>query len=362
MKPSNIFLSISLIVVSICFPNMGRLNAQTHLLLSEIVLGPAEAEFIEIYNPLEQAVELNRYFLADNNQYPFLPGKYCYGPEPSLGLADFIAQFPPSSVIEANSTLVIAFDGDEFDNYYGFRADYEINSTDPNTLDMNVIEGGPSINITNNGEGIILFYWDGTSDLVKDVDLLNAGQPDLGFIVDKTGISVDGPDVGTQATFYLDDAHTIPIQSAVPGMGFSTKRIRFEESNETHANGNGITGDDETTENILVTWDSDYSLPTPNVLNLNLSVNELSDYSPILKVYPNPALKDLSIEIANVDLGTTVMIYLEKLNGEIIEKREIEVTVQPYQTRLNIDSYPKGLYLLRVVSDKEARIAPFVVQ
>ena len=55
-------------------------------------------------------------------------------------------------------------------------------------------------------------------------------------------------------------------QGSPPGPNQSTKRILLEGDYELHTGtGNGIAGDDETSENTLMTWDhAPYSAPTPN--------------------------------------------------------------------------------------------------
>jgi hypothetical protein len=111
--------------------------------------------------------------------------------------------------------------------------------------------------------------------LVADVDMVNIGRPgpndDIG---NKTGVSVDGPDANTIATPYLDDAWTMPLQKSPPSDNFSTKRELLEDGNELRpvGSGNGITGHDETTENILVTWDTIFVAPDPGVVGPGVPV------------------------------------------------------------------------------------------
>jgi hypothetical protein len=111
-----------------------------------------------------------------------------------------------------------------------------------------------------------LFYWDGTSDLVRDVDMLLVGTPTSGnLLADKSGYAQDGPDAGAASTAYATDARTLAAQPSAPGDGESTKRIA-PEAGETHSGGNGLTGDDETSEDIATSWDSSYTAPTPGVV------------------------------------------------------------------------------------------------
>ena len=240
------------------------LPVDDHLLLCEAVATPTPDEFIEIHNATGSAVALDNYYLSDDEDYALLPGASGDGPAPNIGSFDFIAQFPSGASIPANGVLVIAFDGAGFSTTFGFNADFEIHGTDAGTPDMLSTDVGGSAGLTNSGESAVLFLWDGATDLVSDVDMVNIGTPSsTNDIGNKTGLSVDGPDGGVITTTYLTDAGTIPLQSGDPGAGFSTKRISQEAGNEISTGGNGLTGNDETTENILFTWDSVFTAPDP---------------------------------------------------------------------------------------------------
>jgi hypothetical protein len=99
---------------------------------------------------------------------------------------------------------------------------------------------GGSVGLTDAGEATILFLWDGASDLVADADLFNAAEPSAGNQVgSKTGLFVDGPDVGTAQSFYADEAGSLPIQIATHGPSHSTKRIASEATGSEVSGGNG---------------------------------------------------------------------------------------------------------------------------
>jgi hypothetical protein len=122
---------------------------------------------------------------------------------------------------------------------------------------MELVAGAAST-LTNTGEPVVLFYWDGTSDRVIDVDVMLAGAPTAAnALVNKSGVSVDGPDADSVAAPYATDAMTIAPQSAAPGSNLSTKRIALESAvTETQSGGNGIAGQDETSEQTQTTWDA----------------------------------------------------------------------------------------------------------
>jgi hypothetical protein len=136
------------------------------------------------------------------------------------------------------------------------------------SMQMIAMNGAPSL--TNGGEPIILFQWDGRSDLVRDVDIMLAGSPSgpTNALPSKSNATQDGPDPDMVASTYAVDVGTIHAQAAVPGSGLSTKRILLEDGHEIRGGtGNGQSGDDETSEDTSVTWDGSsgnpFTAPTP---------------------------------------------------------------------------------------------------
>ena len=240
-----------------------------HLLLSE-VMNESPAEFVEIHNPTGSEMTLTDYYLSDSRVYPELPA----GEEVSS--SDWIVRFPADETLPAGETIVVAVDGTSFTTGYpGEVPDYAIENAGA-TPGMIVVSSSGSPSITNDGEMIALFHWDGDSDLVDDVDLVMAGvaaeTSATNHLVSKTGLEVDGPDDNSTASTYEDDA--LPTGSEddftltdIATDNESYKRIALEDGNETQdGSGNGITGDDETSEAIGTTWHgtSDvYTAPTP---------------------------------------------------------------------------------------------------
>lgn len=231
------------------------------LLLSEVALAPTPGELIEVYNPTAAPVTLTYYFLTDVPSYFRLPN----GGQ-TIDSNDFIARFPTGATIAAGETIVVALDTTaNFTTQYGIAPDYSI--ADPGTP-MTVSSTGAAT-LTNTGEPVVLFYWDGTSDLVSDVDIVIAGDPSgANPLQDKSGVAIDGPDADSSTTAYATDARTMPT-TAAPASGKSIKRIMLETGHETQTGGgNGLSGDDETSEQIGTTWDSTYTAPTPGSTTL----------------------------------------------------------------------------------------------
>jgi hypothetical protein len=226
-----------------------------HLLLSEVALGPGGSEFIEIDNPTAAAVDLANYYLSDSGAYYKLPAG-----APGLGTSDFIVKFPAGSMIAAHSVITVATGtATQFMTAYGSAPTYSIADTSIMTVDVN---GTPTL--TDAGEVIVLFTWDGASPLVFDVDMLLAGIPSTINTLDtaRSGYAQLG------CTYALD-ADTLAAQASAPAPGKSTKRIALEAGHETQGgSGNGLTGDDETSEDTSATWDTTatFSTPTPGAV------------------------------------------------------------------------------------------------
>jgi hypothetical protein len=315
-------------------------SAQNHLLLSEIALQPAEAEFIELFNPTNSAISLENYYLADNQTYPIVPGNL-----PAVDMGDFIVQFPKEASINPNKTVVVAINGSYFEGYYGKKADFEIEDKDAGTANM-IVTDMNSPTLANAGEGIALFYWNGSATVVKDVDLMNAGVPtETSQIVDKSGIAG-----------YLPDAHTIPVQghNGPPTNNLSTKRIALEGQNEIHSGGNGIMGDDETSENISKTWDDVFSDPNPGKTDLTVTGIETQTLQENnLKIFPNPTSGEVNL-IFNK--------YPDEFKLEVINplgtvlRTITHVTLKGKTMKIDLAEFGNGIYFIRVQSDHETSL------
>ncbi len=243
------------------------------LLLTEIVIVPDTGEFIEIYNPSAMAVDLTDVYLTDAT---FSGGGVYYYNLPTGtdagggGFGDFFARFPTGAMISPGEYQTVALNGsDDFMAAYGSLPDYELYEDGAADAVPDMLEALPgSINgqgslTDNSGEVVILFTWDGMSDLVEDLDYVVWG--DKVEAVDKTGISIDGPDGDGTATAYQNDtpiATQIVISTTSHASGSAWQRVDFAEGAEDQFNGNGAGGSDETSENLNMTW-VETMVPTP---------------------------------------------------------------------------------------------------
>jgi hypothetical protein len=231
----------------------GAIGTASHILLTEIAVAPAASEMIEIYNPTNAAVDLTNYYVADRaDYYSIVTGTL------SANNTDFVARFPSGAMIQPGQYQTVALHGTTmFMTTYGVAPTYEIGSDSPSVPDMlPAISGsiGGSLSLTDTGEPVILFQWDQTSDLVKDVDYVYYGVISTANpVVNKTGITVDGPDPGTTGTMFAPDTASQSLIGA-PGSGGSIHRCKFDENGETQTGGNGLGGHNETSEPNATNW------------------------------------------------------------------------------------------------------------
>ena len=244
MKNKFIFFLTS-ILIGVCLSNTN------HLVFSRVTISPTEAEFVSIYNPTNDNINLSDYYITDSDLYYNLPTNENYwNDNQGQTLQDFLARFPDVS-ISPNDSLTLSFqENSVFNSYYSFDPDLTIYE---DMIDLGgTISCSWSENCTNNfellhdnSEVLILFYWDGEeSSPVKDVDYFLWGSNN--HAIDKS--LIDG---------YLNDT-PIENQEFQPAHGQDSTfiRIDLEEGSETQlGSGNGIFGDDETSENLLSTWD-----------------------------------------------------------------------------------------------------------
>ncbi len=132
--------------------------------------------------------------------------------------------------------------------------------------------------LTNGGEVVVLYHWDGATDLVQDLDYAVWG--DKVEAVDKTGVAIDGPDPDSTTTTYFNDtaiASQDVTSIASHLIGESYTRVDKDEGTETLVAGNGITGHDETSENLSTTF-ADLAV-TPNggsLLGIGVSIDDVA--------------------------------------------------------------------------------------
>jgi hypothetical protein len=274
-------LVVTLVVPSILsLAETARADAD-HLVLTEIVAveryqGGVQrgSPFIELANPTGAEIALDGVYLSTAQD--IINGKLYWtmveGADSGGGSGGNVhCTFPRGMSIAAGDTIVIAINGTtQFQAAYGFVPDLELfedgNAPDQVPEMREVFWGSIGAGLGSNRanapafgptvESVVLYAWDGASDLVDDLDYIIYGA-DTRARVDKTGVSIDGPDVDEAPSTYANDTAVNLQHTAVasaPTFGRALARRTFAEDGEVVAGGNGLTGHDETSENLPASW------------------------------------------------------------------------------------------------------------
>jgi len=252
---------------------VGTVFQGDHLMISEIVVTPTGGEFVEIYNPTAQTVDLSTVYLSDAEDNGSSPAKHYYNLPTnqnfgSFSSSDFHVRFPAGASIPAGGFVTVALSSDAFAAQYGKTPNFEMvqdGATDGVT-DLVIVGPTPTTytaGLSNSAEIVVLYRWDGQSDVVEDLDIVQWGTSVSAFYVDKSSVAIDGPDQNSTTTAYkADSAMMLQDKAQENTIGTSMKRIDFAEYGENQTAGNGVTGHDETSENFGVTWNN-LTPPTP---------------------------------------------------------------------------------------------------
>lgn len=265
-------------------------------LISEIVTGLASgstsSEYIELFNATGKSIDLTNYYLTDfteavtqNKYYWKLPTGADFL-NSTRTPSDFIVRFPAGATLAPGKVITVAIDGGGYKAFHGKDADYRMRNgsnaatTAVQMLTWNGQTGAASAFVsapvptgagltgssnvrTEGGEALFFIYWDGVSDLVKDVDIVYWGSGSAeNTVINKspnqrtTGGGPSAPEVKVDSVFDTDTTESVYLVETADNkqadlrapMGLSITRFDFLEGNEKKTNGNGLTGHDETSE------------------------------------------------------------------------------------------------------------------
>lgn len=219
----------------------------TNMLLSEVAVAPTEAEFVEIYNNTGAGQPLHQVYLADYSDYHMIT----QGSNPPAA-TDFRVRFPDGVTIADQARLVVSLQSaTNFHAVYGFYPDFDLDPADTNAPAMEG-EIGSIRSLSNVGEMLVLFSWDGIDSIVYDIDYLLWGS--AANAMDKSTVPGYVPD-------------TTPVNqdfAPAPAEDKSLDRTDMNEGTEISNGGNGVSGHDETSENLSNTWQI-LNTPTPGL-------------------------------------------------------------------------------------------------
>lgn len=241
-----------------------------HLVVTEVAVTPTPGEFVEVWNPTSAAISLTNVYVYNATFQAGDGGTSCSYPLAvsggacGTGFSDFNLRFPAGATIAPGEFQTIALTGAA--NYCGFfscqssRPTYEVaglgQPDDPLVANMLgdfdnratvfvAPDGGSGLGLlSNTGEELVLYSWDGFSSTVQDIDYVLWGAS-ISYRTDKTGLPG-----------YLPDTPVTAQRSAAgaPTASTSYQRVCTNEGTERRTGGNGLTGHDETSEDLDVTW------------------------------------------------------------------------------------------------------------
>ena len=288
-----------------------------HLVFSEVVLTPSDGEYVQITNPTANDIDMSDYYLTDatdgsGNAYYNLPSGSGYWSGSGF---DFICRFPAGYSLAAGTSMKVSLrDNESYVNTYGESADLSLNEDLLDAIDGSSTKGNASTpKLDNTSETLVLFYWDGTSATVKDVDYLLWGGNSYG--IDKSAV-----------TGYQSDT-PVSSQSFMSVHATNEKLIRAEnagEGSESQSSGNGITGHDETSEPLSDTWITASLISSkPDITGLSLSPG-------------SPTTEDiLSFEVTVTDdEGVEAVLLKYEFQSEDISVPMSEISTSVYTAQI----------------------------
>jgi len=234
-----------------------------HLVISEvaprgisITAGSDSSEYVEIYNPTTRPVDLGDKYISDDSGYH----RIVNGTYNVASTTDWALKFPAGLVLSPGRTLVLCVTKAGYfasggtpggAQHFLEMANSNANPSDdmvimtPNTVFA--VTGGLFTNPSNtNGEWVMLYCWNGASDLVCDIDYASYGANSASNPkVNKTGLSIDGPDAGAVASAFNPDT-PVASQSNLGSGTVLTKPNTYQrnglEVGEVTIGGNGCIG------------------------------------------------------------------------------------------------------------------------
>jgi hypothetical protein len=103
----------------------------------------------------------------------------------------------------------------------------------------------------------------------------------------------------------------------------------------------------------------------PNMFNYRLGAWENSicdtirNTHPDWLLYPNPAFNNLNLDVPNSKQGSTIVIEIFNMLGQLIEKKEYKINID-YQVEISLGSYSRGIYFLKATYGNDKFISRFL--
>lgn len=176
----------------------------THPVITRVMFKPDNSsspryEWVEIYNPTNQVVDLGNYVIGDAENILEVDNEGMY-------------KFPKGAKIGANEAIIIAYNATAFHEVYGFYPNYEIVDSTANVPDLipyntskftgewNLDDAGDEVILARDQNGFLVVIdavWYGNSTYMKT----GVGQPDSGRPLD---VSSTGLGYGIISKKFMD--------------------------------------------------------------------------------------------------------------------------------------------------------------
>jgi len=350
-----------------------------HIIFTEVVLTPSDGEYVRISNPTDEAIDLSNYYLTDatdassNRFYYNLPTGENFS---SSSGSDFIGRFPSDFILESGASINISLrSNDKYISTYGQSPDLSLDNDFLDAIDGVSTKGNSGApKLSNTSESLILFFWDGSSPTVKDVDYLLWGDAvNISVAIDKSAIDGYQPDT------------PVADQSFIPPHETGQKLVRTEtlsEGLETQVGGNGITGHNETSEPFSDTWSvtsllsskpeitnlsiTPTSPTTSDVLNFQVSVSDDDGLSSVVLKYEYLNISSSVSMSQNEDNATTYQVQIGpfETSGNLIYSVVAEdingLKDSTSKVSVNILEPPEDLNIANLLADLDSYVGQII--
>lgn len=93
-------------------------------------------------------------------------------------------------------------------------------------------------------------------------------------------------------------------------------------------------------------------------LNVDAQTIDASSYSQPLNIYPSPSDEEINIELSNYSPKTVANLELTSADGRVLKSQPVSGKV----TQIDVSSFPRGLYVVRIYLQKSVMVKKFIME